>query len=136
MTLTATTGISRAHRRARRLGSLRQICPTETGKTRVIALIVCLCVFIAGIALIAGGFGSDVIDYNADGKPSDWHVYFDKLYGTDAPTATADVRIPWPMTAAVLRSKTAARALRSISARSMKSAAPPLSASRSITTAR
>ena len=68
--------------------------PNGNRKTRVIALIVCLCVFIAGIALIAGGFGSDVIDYNADGKPSDWHVYFDKLYGTDAPTASAEVRIP------------------------------------------
>ena len=56
--------------------------PNGNRKTRVIALIICLCVFIAGIALIAGGFGSDVIDYNADGKPSDWHVYFDKLYGT------------------------------------------------------
>lgn len=54
--------------------------PNGNRKTRVIALIICLCVFIAGIALIAGGFGSDVIDYNADGKPSDWHVYFDKLY--------------------------------------------------------
>ena len=68
--------------------------PNGNRKTRIIALIVCLCVLIAGIALIAGGFGSDVIDYNADGKPSDWHDYFDKLYGTDAPTATADVRIP------------------------------------------
>ena len=68
--------------------------PNGNRKTRVIALIVCLCVFIAGIALIAGGFGSDVIDYNADGKPSDWHVYFDKLYGTDAPTASAEVRVP------------------------------------------
>ena len=68
--------------------------PNGNRKTRVIALIVCLCVLIAGIALIAGGFGSDVIDYNADGKPSDWHDYFNKLYGTDAPTATADVRIP------------------------------------------
>ena len=67
-------------------------------------------------SLIAGGFGSDVIDYNADGKPSDWHDYFDKLYGTDAPTATADVRIPLADDRGSLYDqKTAARALRSIS---------------------
>lgn len=68
--------------------------PAGSKKTRYAALVICLCVLAFAVFFIAGGFGADVIDYNADGKPSDWHVYFDKLYGTETPTASADIRIP------------------------------------------
>lgn len=68
--------------------------PVGNKKNRIVALVICLCVLAFAIFFIASGFGSDVINYNSDGRPSDWHAYFDKLYGAETPTATADVRIP------------------------------------------
>ena len=69
--------------------------PSGSRKTRYAALAACLVLLIIVVTYVICNFGADTVDYNSDGRPSDWHVYFDKLYGTEAPsTASANVNLP------------------------------------------
>lgn len=69
--------------------------PNGSRKTRYAAIAACLVLLIIVITYVICGFGVSSVDYNADGRPSDWHAYFDKLYGTEAPSAvSASVNIP------------------------------------------
>ncbi len=68
--------------------------PSGKKNTRIIALIICLCVIIAGVIFVVSGLGAKVVDYNDDGKPSDWHDYMDKLYGSTSPVSAVEVKLP------------------------------------------
>ncbi len=107
--------------------------PNGSRKTRYAAIAACLVLLIIVIAYVISGFGVSSVDYNSDGRPpSDWHAYFDKLYGTEAPSAvSASVNIPLCRGARQPEhKKTALRALTSNSVISTQNAAPPSSASR------
>ena len=61
-----------------------QNLPAGSRKMRYAAIAACLGLLIIVITYVVCGFGADTTDYNSDGKPADWHVYFDELYGTEA----------------------------------------------------
>ena len=72
-----------------------QNLPAGSRKMRYAAIAACLGLLIIVITYVVCGFGADTTDYNSDGKPADWHMYFDELYGTEAPTSvSASVNIP------------------------------------------
>lgn len=68
--------------------------PAAKKNTRVVAVIICLCVLIAGIWLVAAGFGAENISYNEDGRPTDWHDYMDSIYDSTSTVSAVDVKIP------------------------------------------
>lgn len=68
--------------------------PAAKKNTRVVAVIICLCVLIAGIWLVAAGFGAENISYNKDGRPTDWHDYMDSIYDSTSTVSAVDVKIP------------------------------------------
>ncbi len=68
--------------------------PAGRRKTRITALIICLCVIIAGIWLVAAGFGAKSVSYNDDGYPTDWHDYMSGIYDSSETVSAVDVKIP------------------------------------------
>ncbi len=68
--------------------------PAGRKKTRVTALIICLCVIIAGVWLVAAGFGAENVSYDSDGYPADWHDYMSGIYDSSDTVSAVDVKIP------------------------------------------
>ena len=66
--------------------------PPVSRRVRVIAVIACLCLIIAGVWIIASGGGSSV-NRNTDGMPVRWQDYMDSLYGSDTFVQT-EIDIP------------------------------------------
>lgn len=56
--------------------------PPGSRRVRIIAVIACLCLIIAGVWIIASGGGSSA-NRNTDGMPVRWQDYMDSLYGSD-----------------------------------------------------
>ena len=66
--------------------------PPISRRVRVIAVIACLCLIIAGVWIIASGGGSSA-KRNTDGMPVRWQDYMDSLYGSDTFVQT-EIDIP------------------------------------------
>lgn len=66
--------------------------PPGSRRVRVIAVIACLCLIIAGVWIIASGGGSSA-NRNTDGMPVHWQDYMDSLYGSDTFVQT-EIDIP------------------------------------------
>ncbi|MGM9592067.1 MAG: S1C family serine protease [Oscillospiraceae bacterium] len=66
--------------------------PPGSRRVRVIAVIACLCLIIAGVWIIASGGGSSA-SRNTDGMPVHWQDYMDSLYGSDTYVQT-EIDIP------------------------------------------
>lgn len=66
--------------------------PPGSRRVRIIAVIACLCLIIAGVWIIASGGGSSA-NRNTDGMPVRWQDYMDSLYGSDTFVQT-EIDIP------------------------------------------
>ena len=66
--------------------------PPGSRRVRIIAVIACLCLIIAGVWILASGGGSSA-NRNTDGMPVRWQDYMDSLYGSDTFVQT-EIDIP------------------------------------------
>lgn len=68
--------------------------PKGSKKSRIGALIICICLIAFGIWFISSGYGSVLYGAGNDVMPSDWQDYMEQLYGTGEVTS-ADIRLPY-----------------------------------------
>lgn len=68
--------------------------PKGSKKSRIGALIICICLIAFGIWFLSSGYGSVLYGADNDVMPSDWQDYMEQLYGTGE-VASADIRLPY-----------------------------------------